>query len=252
MKRILIMCVIYVLLVSPVFSQDKQQNALSVSIGPAFATGQFASKDFFSETSGFAKPGPAFSLTYTRYLSEKFGITLSAQGQQNAMNVNALESEFGKNFSGFPEWSFDKRSWLYGAVLLGGTRQFALDKKNRLMLEVKAMAGIAFAKSPGMSGGSVNSTGLVSVEQNKASGSGFTFCTGAGINYAINKSLFLTAAVTYNGADKMKFKDVKTVTTSLQGTPGMPDYQAQQYITTTNEQQTISSVNLLFGIGFRF
>ena len=157
-------------LLSPVLSQVKEHNALSVSIGPAFATGQFASKDFFSETSGFAKPGPAFSLDYTRFISAKFGITLNANGQYNPMDVDAIQNEFGKNFSGFPAWEFDKRSWKYGAVLIGGTGQFALDKKEQFMLVVKALAGVAFAKSPGMSGTANSTSGMAAVEQTKASG----------------------------------------------------------------------------------
>ena len=252
MKKILLLFLTGMALVSSVFSQSKKGNTLSVSLGPAFPIGKFASKDFSDESSGFAKPGGAVSLSFTKFLSENFGVTLNAQAQHNPMDVHALESGFGKSLIGYPVWDFDKRSWLYGAVLFGGTGQFAIDKKNKFMLMTKAMAGIAFAKSPGMAGKSINGTALASVEQNKVSAAGFTYSAEAGINYSINKFVFLTSALTYNGTNKMTYKDVKTVITSVQGTPGSPDYQAQQSMTTIDGKQTISSVNLLFGIGFRF
>ena len=251
MKKILLvfMCVASV---SSVFSQVKNGNTFSFSVGPAFPIGQFGSKDFLSETSGLAKPGGAVSINYTKFVSANFGITICAQGQHNPMDVAVLEEEFGNSITDFPVWSFDKRSWLYGALLLGGSGQFAMDKKNKFTLITKAMAGIAFAKSPGMAGKSATAAGLASVEQNKKTATGFTYCVGAGINYSINKSVFLTSSLTYNGTNKMTFKDVQTIVTSVEGTPGSPDYAAQQYMTTVNGMQTISSVNLLFGIGFRF
>lgn len=249
MKKLLF-CLINVVLVSVVNAQ--KPNALSLSLGPAFATGPFASKDFLNETSGFATMGAAVSLAYTSMLSNKFGVVISAQGQYNPMDVDALESEFGKNFAGFSSWDFDNSSWKYGAVLIGGTGQFALDKKDACTLVLKAMAGVGFAKSPGMAGTSTSSTGIAAVEQNKASGTGFAYCGSAGIQYAISKSLFLTSALSYNGADKMPFKNVRTVTTVVQGTLGSSDYQAYQNVTTRDEQQTIRSVHLTVGAGIRF
>jgi len=252
MKKILLLFLICVASVSSVFSQVKNGNTFSFSVGPAFPTGQFASKDFLSESSGLAKTGGAVSINYTKFVSANFGITVCVQAQHNSMDVDVLEKEFGNSLTDFPVWSFDPRSWLYGALLLGGTGQFAMDKKNKFMLITKAMAGVAFAKSPGMAGKSVTATGLASVEQNKKTATGFAYCVGAGINYSISESVFLTSSLTYNGTNKMTFKDVQTVITSVEGTPGSPDYVAQQYMTTINGKQTISSVNVLFGIGFRF
>ena len=252
MNKIILSCVACIAFVNNAFSQSTKPNTLSLSLGPAFAIGQFASKEFNSEKSGFAKPGGALALSYTRFVSKQFGVSININAQHNPMNVEALEDEYNKSFQGFSSWSFDKRSWLYAAALLGATGQFPLDKKDKFAFVAKAMAGYAFAKSPGIEGNASNTTGMAKVEQDKAKGSGFTYCGGAGINYTINKSVFLTSLVCYNGAPNMKFKDVKTVTTAVQGTIGMPDYQAYQYMTTRDEKQTISSVNVMVGVGLRF
>ncbi|CAN5513203.1 hypothetical protein BH10BAC2_BH10BAC2_41440 [soil metagenome] len=101
------------------FSQSENNSTLIISAGPAFPVGKFGSKNFSDDLSGVAKPGVAVALSFSKFPSGNLGVATSIQAQQNSINIAAFESEFAN--TGYPSWDFDKRSWLYGALLLGGT-----------------------------------------------------------------------------------------------------------------------------------
>lgn len=233
------------------FSQTKETNYLSVSVGPAFAMSKFAGNDVTDPSAGLAKTGVAISLSYSKMLSPYIGIAAQLQAQRNPVNTTALSNYF-RDLTGYSNWSFNKAGWSYGALLVGPESQMAIDKANKIQFIARIMAGIAYAKSPGISGQSKTANTAGYVEQDNKTATGFILNTMAGLNYSTGSALVLSASIAYNGTNKITYKQVKTTITTTQGSPGSVGYAIQQSSSTIDGKQSISSVNVLLGIGFRF
>ena len=245
MNKILLLVFFYLTQVGLAFSQTiKDRGLISLSVGSAFAVGKFSSKDLYDNSSGFAKIGQSVSFSYSRLLSKNWGISGDIHGQRNPLNTNAIESDFSHakiyqefsfgsdpnnpppqtTYTIYPSWKFDRKTWLYGALLLGGNGQFALDRSNRVNLITKVMFGAVFAKSPELRGSSVTDTATAYILQSKSSAFGFIYSFGGGLNYYLNKAIFLSSALTYIGTTQITFKDVKASLTTTKGTIGSPGY----------------------------
>jgi len=231
------------------FAQTNDNGSVSLLVGPAFPLGKFASKNASDKLAGFAKTGQAFSLSYTKLISKRSGIVVDIHGQRNSIDTKAFESSLAKIFAQYPNWKVSKESWLHGALLLGGIGQFPLGVSNKVSLITKTMIGVMYSKSPGLKGSSVDGTAFAAIEQTKKLAIGFTYSLGGGINCDITERLFFTSLVSYNGTNKMTYKNVRTTTFTSQGTPGSPDHAVQQSISTMNGNQVITSINLQAGLG---
>jgi hypothetical protein len=56
--------------------------------------GKFASKEFSDPMAGFAKTGQALSISYSKNLSKKRGVSIDVIGGRNQINSCAFESYF--------------------------------------------------------------------------------------------------------------------------------------------------------------
>jgi hypothetical protein len=251
MKKIFLLLLSFILCNTVMNAQAKEKNSLSLSIGPAFAMSKFASTDAVDPLAGLAKTGFAASLSWSKMLSAYIGIAAQLQGQRNAVNTTTLKKYF-EDATGYANWNFDKTGWSYGALMAGPESRMALDKADKLQFIARIMAGIIYAKSPGMSGQSRSANTAGYVAQDKKTATSFILNTMVGLNYSTSNNLFLSAAISYNGTNKMTYKQVTTTVTTTQGTPASATYAIQQYSNTVDGKQSISSVNLLLGIGFRF
>ncbi len=272
MKKILLIIFFCPIQVSLVFSQTmKEKGFVSFTIGAAIPAGKFASNDLFDKSSGFAKTGESVSLSYSKFLSKHWGISVDIYGQRNPLNTNALESRFSetKIYQGFsfgsdpnnpppqttyaiyPNWKFEKKAWLYSALLLGGNGRWAVGKSNTTELITKVLIGVVYAKSPELKGSSITDTATANIVQSKSSAFGFIFSFSGDLHYYLNKVIFLSSAISYTGTNQITFKDVKAILTTTKGTFGRPDYSVQQSTTTGNGKQMISSVNLSLGVGIK-
>ena len=262
-------CLIHV---SSVFSQAaKERGNISITVGAAMPVGQFASTALLDSKSGFAKTGESLSLSYSRPIAKTTSLIVHIQAQRNPINKNAFENSFSqlKIYQGFyagsgqnnpppqtsykiyPGWKFEKKSWLYRALLLGAQKQFKPNSYDKINLFAKIMAGAMYAQSPELNGKSFSDTATANFQQSKSSAFGFVYSFGGGFNYTLTKTVFLTSALAYFGSNKIVFKDVKTTFTTTKGTFGSPEYSVQQSATTGNGKQAISSVNVAAGIGFK-
>jgi hypothetical protein len=272
MRKIFLLIFFCLAQISFVFSQTtKDRSSISISVGAAMPTGQFSSTDLLDSKSGFAKIGEEVSISYSTPLTKGWSFIAHVQGQRNPLNTNAFESSFSqaKIYQGFyfgtglnnpppqtsykiyPNWKFEKKSWLYGALLLGGQRQFSVDKSDGFNFFAKIMVGAIYAKSPKLNGSSITDTATAHIEQSKSSAFGFVYSFGGGLNYNLPKTFFLTSTVAYCETNQMKFKDVKATLTATKGTFGSPEYSVGQSTTTGNGKQIISSINISVGIGIR-
>jgi hypothetical protein len=275
MKKILLLFSLTAFKITFVFSQRfKDKGTISISVGPALPVGKFSAKDINDNIAGFAKPGQSVSVSYSKLVSKNWGIAIDIRGQRNPLNTTALKNSLstakisqGISFwSGsvtnipppqlttviYPNWQFEKKAWLYGALLLGPTGQFTVDKSNKITLITKAMIGAVYAQSPATKGSSITDTATARIEQSKSSAFGFIYSFSGGVNYSLNKKVFLSATLTYAGTNQITFKDVTSSLLTTKGSFTSPaGFSTQQLITTADGKQPISSVNLLFGIGIK-
>lgn len=268
MKKISFIIFSLVLQATMASAQEHKKSEISFSFGPAFAVGKFANTDFLDNTSGFAKPGEAISASYLHPFSKNWKFVVSLSGQRNPINTNAFETTFSTakiyqgfsfgsdpnhppsqtNYAVYPNWHFEKKSWLLGSLQVGALKEFSTSGQNKLSPTIKATVGAVYASSPLLKGSSVTDTATAIIEQSKSSGVGLIYTIGGGINYSLTKKVFLFATLDYCGTSSLKFKDIKSTLTTTKGTSGSPAYSIQQTMTTTYGKQTFSSINILFGI----
>jgi hypothetical protein len=271
MKKILLLFSLIAFQITFVFSQAKKdRGSISISVGPALPVGKFSAKDINDNLAGFAKMGESVSISYSKLLSKNWGIAIDLRGQRNPLNTMALQNSLSttKIYQGilsgsifpsipppqvsypiYPNWQFEKQAWLYGALLLGPTGQFIIDQSKKITLTTKAMLGAVYAKSPVLKGSSITDTATARIEQSKSSAFGFMYSFSGGVNYSLNKKVFLSAALTYAGTNQITFKEVTTTVTTTKGSFASPGFSVSQSLITADGKQPISSINLLLGIG---
>jgi len=270
MKKILLAFFLCSTQVSFVLSQTiKDGGSISLLVGPAFPTGKFSSTDLYDKSSGFAKIGESALISYSNLLSKEWGISVDILGQRNPLNTSAFENTFSqlKLYQGFSlgpdrnnpppvaysvysNWKFEKKAWLFGALLLGGNGQFAVGNSTKFQLLAKTSLGMVYVKLPGLNGSSITDTATAHIEQSKSSGFGFIYSISGGLNYYLNKSVFLSSALKYVGTNEITFKDVKTTLTTIKAS-GSLGYSIQQSVTTSDGRQMMSSINLSVGVGIK-
>jgi len=277
MKKIVIIAIVFLLFFKSSFSQaSSDKGYFSVTLGPAFPIGDFAGKNVKS-TAGFpritasaARIGKFLQFSYSRLLGKRFGFSASMRGQINPLNVKALQTSFSKtivfggvltaptpmppltplfSYTTYPNWKFEKKSWLFSSLLVGGYGEFPAKKSGKTVFTVKPMIGAVYVTSPELRGRRGTDTASAYMIQTSSKAWGFTYSLAGGIKYNIYSRLSLLASVEYIGTSRIKFKDVIMTVTATKGTPGLQDYMVQQSVYTGTAQQKISSLNLNIGIG---
>ena len=268
MKKIPIIVLTLISQANMILAQENRKSEISFSVGSAFAIGKFANTDFFNNSSGFAKSGEAIAISYLHTFSKNCKFIFNISGQRNPINTTAFEATLSKSkiyqgftfgsdpnntpsqttFAVYPNWHFDKKSWLLGALQIGVLRRFSTSGKNKLSPMIKATIGAVYASSPNLKGISVTDTATAIIEQSKSSGIGLIYTIGGGVNYSLTNKIFLFTTLDYCGTNNIIFKDIKSTLITTKGTFGSPGNSIQQTVVTTNGKQTISSINILFGI----
>lgn len=268
MKNKLLVTLAFFFQTTIIFSQVSSKGNISITIGPTFPTGQFVNTNLYDESSGFAIIGESISLSYAKPISKKFAFLINLSGQRNPINTYGFENAFSNakffqgvyfgtepnnppqtNFTIYPNWKFEKKSWLYTALQIGGKGQFPLNAQNNIQLITNLTIGALYATSPDLKGNSITDTASAHITQSKSSGFGLIYTLGCGLNYHLNKRMFLISTVNYTGSNNVTFKNIKSTLTTTKGTYGTPEYTIQQSQMTANGKQKFNSINLLFGIG---
>ena len=188
------------------FSQIHEGH-LSLMVGPALPIGHFANTNLSDESSGFAKIGETISLSYTKPISKDWAFLINLAGQRNPINTKAFENNFSNakiyqsvyfgsepnnqppqaNYTVYPNWKFENKSWLYAALQVGTKRQFCLTKQKQTWLTTNANIGVVYATSPQLKGNSITDTAIAIITQSKSAGFGLIYSFGFGLNYYLNK-----------------------------------------------------------------
>jgi Outer membrane protein beta-barrel domain len=271
MKKIISLLPILFLIVLNSYSQkENAKSNLSVSFGPCVPVGAFANKDIYSSTSGVAKIGEAVNISYTYLVDKHFGIAASLLGQRNGINTKSFEDAFSihKFYDGFysgtltdpppnptysiyPNWHFDKKSWKSASLLVGGYCEFPLQPSGKISFTGKVMAGVVYAKSPGLYGSSVTDTAKATITQSSNHADGFEWLVSGGIKYNLTKKISLLAGVDYAGTNDISFHNIKTTFFTIHNYSTAMAYTSENF-SEVSGKQNMSTVHLNFGIGLAF
>lgn len=244
-------------------------NTISFSIGPSFAVGDFAKKDINNKCAGFAKTGEQINISFENKLNKNFGIAAMLSGQNNPISTSSLEKQFSQQkfyslgfYSGntqsppptsqytiYPNWKFEKKSWLSAAFLLGGFIDAPLNQTKSISFTAKVMVGIIYVSAPKFSGKSTSDTASAQIMQNFASGFGLAYLAEAGLKFNISKNIYFLSGINYISTNQIKFKNGKEAFTSV-NTGSFP-YAFGSTKTGTTSKQNISAINLNLWIGLK-
>lgn len=249
------------------FSQ-KSNKYFSIVTGASFPIRDFGNDDITDEKAGVAKLGQAGSISYTQLTGKKLGFAITIQGQRSPIDTRSAEKKFSElNFNQgilsvgtdpnqppppsppvkYPNWKFQKRSWLSGALLLGGYGEFTSLGSGDFSFLTKAMLGPVYAEAPQIRGSSTTDTATAVYEQTGSSAFGLAYLVSGGIKLHVNKRLYFLTSLEYMGTNKMTFDDIEATLTTTKGTPG-GGFTISQSKVTGSGKQTISTINLVVGI----
>jgi hypothetical protein len=231
-KKNFILLALAVLCISNGLAQNK--GYVAISIGPSIPVGDFASTDANSESSGFARPGAIFDISFAYKLGKNFGIAALLRGQANRVDTEAFENELNRRTGS--RWTADSESWTTGGLLFGGYGSFPVSPKTSF--ETKALIGFLNATSPELYVTLNGSGGTGWVRQSSETATAFSYLLGAGFKFDAGKKICLLVSVDYLGS-KPEFSDV-TITSSNGGA-------AQK----TTISQSIGTINFGFGVGYK-
>jgi hypothetical protein len=206
-----------------VFAQEtkappKKNNYLSLSAGPAFPMGDFASKEITTNTqAGMAQGGLTVNLQYTHTWGT---LGLVAQGFFNSHSVQST------TVNGI---QVDMDHWQYYGLMVGPAFIKPVSDNGRIILDARALIGAANANSPKFS---VGGQSLVNEKWNTT----VAYGAGMGMKILFGKSMFAQLGLDYL-AMSPEF--------TIEG-DAVEDPTGRKY------SQPISTLNLYFGIGINF
>lgn len=131
-----------------VFTSFSQQhnNSVTLSLGPAFPVGKFASTNADDPNAGAARIGGVADLSYAySFNHSNFGIFALARARINSIDVQASLSPLMKTFPGY-DWPAAHKYWEAGAFMVGGYHSSLLT--NKISIEEGLMFGVAYALRP--------------------------------------------------------------------------------------------------------
>ena len=191
--------------------------SLSLSAGPSFPTGKFASKDLLSDESGDARIGAGAELALTYWLNPCIGLMFAAAGQENPIGTFTSPPD-----PGFGTLTIENDPWKIARFLAGGT--FSHPLSAGFSLDFRALAGLLKTSIPGYTYHTNSGSGL-STSQSAGKAAAFplpwTFAyeAGAGLKWQSPGRLFLRLDAAYIGADPRLHQEITiTVNGATTGT----------------------------------
>ena len=180
--------------------------SLSLSAGPAFPIGKFASKDQLASESGHARIGAGAELALTYWLNRSFGVVATAAGQENSIGTFTSVPNPGSGSA-----TIQNDPWKIARFLAGGT--FSHPLSGGLSLEIRALAGLLKTRLPGYTYHISSGSGLSSSQSGgKASAFSlpwtFAYEAGAGLKWQSPGRLFLRLDAAYTGANPKLHQDI--------------------------------------------
>jgi hypothetical protein len=242
--KILLLCLLSIFTLktvaqSSISNTSKGNGWVSVGIGAAVPTGEYASIQKGNDKAAFAKPGGVISIHLASGLHRNAGILVSLNGFSNSINEQALIETAPANYS---DYTITSTSWKAASLLLGGYIQTTL--KDAPSFFVKAQAGYAITRSLSYST-RINYPGAtIIVIQDPGSSKAFVWDLGVGLNIPVKKGMLVQLSVDYLSMNSA-FTAVNRKETVQQG----PDTQTTYYLSAF--EQVFENVMIQGGLAWR-
>jgi hypothetical protein len=220
-----------------VVNQKQSKGYLSIFCGGAVPFNDFGSKDPYNSASGFANPGVDFGASFAHKFKSFFGVCFTYRYQINSVNVNSIEQQLEKKYSG-TAWTVNSDAWKSSIFLMGTYFCFQPKKTSRLSIDLKFMFGTNNVTSPQIDFTEQTATTQSWAKQESGKSRAFTGCAGLSLRFDVSKTLCLIFAGDYISSTPV-FTDIPFASSTGGGSK-------------VNFKQQISTVNLSFGLGFTF
>ena len=198
-------------------STPSPKNYLSLQVGPALSTGDFARKDIDNDQAGFAKTGFALDLNYTYQLNENIGLAASAFYTINSLAIKKIRELTGVNTLKTDHWQ---------SIGLVAGPAFSYSFSDKVRTDLRIMGGITSANSP-----DVRTNGFLLADEDWVTAA--LFQTGVGVRVDLGKQAFFASHLDFRYINPRFDITVST---------GEKEIRRQQ----------MSTLNLTCGVGVRF
>jgi hypothetical protein len=215
---------------------QERSSFFSLSLGPSFPAGNYASKDYDNYEAGWAQPGVSFDLLFNHKIGKgDFGVSLLSRGQVHMMDgqafVNELDAKMPDTY-----WSIDGGVWSLSSLMFGGFGSIPVTKSTTF--DPRIMVGFTGARLPDYTVlGAVNGSRFW-VKQVSTTAVAFSYMLGAGFKFNLGKKYALLTQLDYLG--------------------GAPEFSQVEILTSSGDRsfdtwkQGTSTVNVMLGLGVRF
>ena len=220
----------------------EEKYLVGISIGSSIPIGNFGSMDTHNSSAGLAKTGPIFDVSFVYKFNQNIGISALMRGQSNGVNPQVMADGLAASLpSGSGAVTVKASGWSAAYYMAGYYGAFPITEK--LSFESRAMIGFANATSPMINMNVKSSSSTVEVDQSSKNGFAVSYLLGVGFKMNVGaKRMYLAANFDYTGA-KPEFRNVPIHTTGST---------SAIIASTTTFSQSFESMNIGFGIGWRF
>ena len=198
-------------------STPSAKHYLSLQLGPALSTGDFARKDIDNEQAGFAKTGFALDLNYTYQVNENIGLAASA-----FYTINSLAIKKIRELTGVSTLKTDH--WQSIGLVVGPA--FSYPVSDKVKTDLRIMGGITSANSP-----DIRTNGFLLADEDWVTAA--LFQTGVGVRVDLGKHAFFASHL-----------DFRYINPRFEITMSSGEQEIRR--------QQLSTLNLTCGVGVRF
>jgi hypothetical protein len=163
-------------------TKSGKKFVIALTGGPSFPVGKYEKKDINQPQSGYARFGYNLNLNFNYQADKNFGLTSTIIYSRHKLNIDEIKKDLNN-----PNLSVDH--YQYYGILAGPMATINLSDK--VMLDIKLMAGVAEANSPVFS---LSNTQITNEKWNEA----FTWQYGTALRYNFNESTCLFTNIYYN------------------------------------------------------
>lgn len=234
-------------------------GTLTVSFGPSFPVGAFASKNGNELSSGLANAGELAALDWWQPISKSpFGMIASIRFAMNGVDSKATLEPLEESEPTY-QWSMKKSHWSSGAILVGGYYQLPLTRRLDLRVNLEVGAALCYLPAQSVTGvhdsAGVGAVDLIQANVGKAHAVTLTALAGAGLSYHLTPHYSLLLHAGYSYLDP-SFQNVHRTVYFAQGliVPGDLSLSNAASLSVFSETrsytQAMSSVGVTVGFGY--
>lgn len=225
---------------------ENRKGFTAINIGTSIPTGNFGSKDFYTNTSGYASIGLISDFSFGYEVHPNFGITALLRSQVNGLDAGAyaqdLANYLGAGSTGSTSVTVETSSYSLGGIMAGVYGSFPISEK--LSFEPRLLLGFSTPILPSMTTETYGSgTKFRTYIKEQAVSFAFSYIIGSGVKLNLSKKISLLLNADFYAANA-EWKNVQEISIGhITGTTEIRNY---------DFYQNFRTLNFTTGIGFRF